>query len=66
MPTSNQQPQSQDPMPKRDSRIMLRTRAQGLEARYRIEEGGGEGKKRKKPRIVIDAMWETGEIWAEG
>ena len=41
-PTSNQQPQPQDPTPKRDRRIILRTRAQGREARARIGEGGGE------------------------
>ena len=30
-------------------RIMLRTRAQGREARDRIREGGGEAKKLKEP-----------------
>ena len=64
-PTSNQQPQPQDPTPQRDRRIMLKNRAQGREARYRIGEGGGEAKKRKKLRGVVDAMWETGKTWAE-
>ena len=45
---SNQQPQPQNPMPQQDRRIMLRTRAQGREARDRIGEGGGEAKERKK------------------
>ena len=49
-PTSNQQPQPQDPMPQRDRRIMRRTRAQGREAKEEIGEGRGEAKKRKKPQ----------------
>ena len=48
-PTSNQQPQLQDPMPQRDSRIVLRTRAQGREARGRVGESVRETKKLKKP-----------------
>ena len=39
-PTSNQQPQPQDPTPQRGRRIMGRTRVQRREARGRIEEGG--------------------------
>ena len=49
-PTNNQQSQPQDPTPQRDRRIMQRIRAQGREARGKIEEGGGEAKKRKKPQ----------------
>ena len=48
-PTSDQQPQSQDPSTQRDRRNILRARAQGREARDRIGEDGGEAKKRKKP-----------------
>ena len=64
--TSNQQPQPQDRTPQRDHRIIWRTRAQGREARDRIGEGRKEAKKRKIPRRVIDAMWKTGDTWAEG
>ena len=49
-PTSNQQPQPQDPTPQRDRRIMCRTRAQGREAGDVTGEGGGKAKKRKKPQ----------------
>ena len=42
---SNQQPQPQDPTPVQDRRIMRRTRAQGREAKDKIEEGGGGAKK---------------------
>ena len=31
----------------------------------RIEEGGGEAKKRKKSHIVVDAVRETEETWGE-
>ena len=48
-PTSNQQPQPQDPTSQRERRIMRRVRAQGRQARDRIGEGGGEAKKRKQP-----------------
>ena len=64
-PASNQQPQPQDPKPQGDRRLMRRARAQGREARERIEEGGREANKRKKNRRVIDAMWKTGETRAE-
>ena len=47
-PTSNQQPQPQDPTPQRDRRTMPRTRAQGQEAGGRFGEDGGEAKERKK------------------
>ena len=52
-PTSNQQPQPQDPTltPQRDRYIMRRTTVQGQEARGRIEEGRGEAKERNK-RVV--------------
>ena len=49
-PTSNQQPQSQDPTSQRDRRIMRRARAWGREGRDRIGEDGGEATKRKKPQ----------------
>ena len=49
-PTSNRQPQPQDPTSRRDRCIMLKIRAQGREARDRIGEGSGEAKKRRKPQ----------------
>ena len=47
-PTSNQQPQPQDPTPQRDRRIMRSPRVQRRGARGEIVEGGGETTKRKK------------------
>ena len=38
-PTSNLQPQLQDPTPQRDRYIMLMTRAYGRDARDRIGDG---------------------------
>ena len=66
-PASNEQPQPKNTTPQRDRRIMLRTRAQGQEGEgHDRGEGGKETKKRKEPqREAIDAMWETGETWAE-
>ena len=59
----------QEPTPQRDSRIMLRIRAQGQEARDedRIGEAGREAKKLKQDALeeLLDTMWETGETWAE-
>ena len=58
-------------MPQRDRLIMLmhgddRVRVQGREARDRIGEDGGVTKERKKiPEKFQDAIWETGETWAE-
>ena len=34
--------------------------------RDRAGEFGGDTNMRKKPRRVVDIMWETGETWAEG
>ena len=47
-PTSNQQPLPYDPTPQRYRRIVRRAKAQGPEARDRVEEGGRETKKLKK------------------
>ena len=60
-PTSPQQPQPQDPTPKRDSRIMRRTIAQVWEARETIGEGGREVKKRKRSQKRYRRHVENGE-----
>ena len=61
---SNQTPQPQDPTPQRNCHVTRKTRAQGREATDGIGEGGGEAKKRKKPRVVDD-MWKAGDVRAE-
>ena len=46
---------------------MRRARTQGRDARDMIGEGGEEGRSaRNSRRVVINAMWKTGETWAEG
>ena len=51
--------------PFENRRIMLRIRAQLREARNKIGESGGEEISTRKPKRVIEAMWETGEPWVE-
>ena len=54
--TINQQPHPQDPTPQRDHCIILRTRAQGREARDRIGEHEREAKKKLRYAVTDDGI----------
>ena len=67
-PTSNRQPHPQDPTPQRDRRIIRG--AEAHDGRRATGSGRAEERRRRARNptrvVVVDAMRETRETWAEG